>query len=124
LRDRAKQRPELSAGHTLWLDANAADWVWFVDPSPGDDSEFTTSGDQGEQHRVDLLTVPAHEVGHLLGRDPGADGLLAQTLTARPRPDPSSGSEPTDGAALDRAFADGRTSRAARSPRKRSCKPS
>ena len=29
-------------------DDNAAGWGWFVDPTPRDDSEFTTPGDLGE----------------------------------------------------------------------------
>jgi hypothetical protein len=57
------------AHHTSWLDNNAAGWGWFVDRSPGDDPEFSTAGDQGEQNHMDLLTTLEHEVGHLLGYD-------------------------------------------------------
>ena len=42
----------LASGNTIWLDDNAAGWGWFVDPTPGDDSEFTTPGDQGEQGKM------------------------------------------------------------------------
>src|SRR5438552_18725986 len=59
----------LASGKTIWLDDNAAGWGWFVDSTPGDDSEFTTAGNQGEQGRIDLLTVLEHELGHLLGFD-------------------------------------------------------
>jgi hypothetical protein len=45
-----------------------------VDPTPWDDSEFTTPGDQGEQGRMHLLTALAHELGHLLGQEHEADG--------------------------------------------------
>ena len=38
-------------GNQIRID-NAAGWGWFVDPTPGDDSEFTTPGNQGEQHRM------------------------------------------------------------------------
>jgi subtilisin-like proprotein convertase family protein len=55
------------ASHTIRIDDNAAGWGWFVDPTPRDDSEFTTPGNQGEQGKMDLLTVLAHEMGHLLG---------------------------------------------------------
>ena len=39
-----------------------------------------TRGNQGEQNRMDLLTVLEHEVGHLLGRGHEADGVMAETL--------------------------------------------
>jgi hypothetical protein len=74
----------LAVGRTIWLDDDAAGWGWFVDPTPGDDSEFTTPGDQGEQRRIDLLTVLEHELGHLLGREHG-DGVMAETLSAGER---------------------------------------
>ena len=38
---------------------------------------------------MDLLTVLAHEVGHLLGQDHEADGVMAETLTAGTRLTPS-----------------------------------
>jgi probable HAF family extracellular repeat protein len=71
----------LASGHTIWLDDNAAGWGWFVDPTPRDDSEFTAPGDQGEQNRIDLLTVLAHEIGHMLGHDHEADGVMQETLS-------------------------------------------
>ncbi len=75
----------LADGHTLWLDDNAAGWGWFIDPTPGDDSEFTTPGNQGEQDRMDLLSVLRHEMGHVLGRDHEASGLMADTLATGTR---------------------------------------
>ena len=54
----------LASGNTIWLDDNAAGWGWFVDRTPRNDSEFTRPGNQGEQNRMDLLTVVAHETGH------------------------------------------------------------
>jgi hypothetical protein len=57
----------LASGRSIWLDDNAAGWRWFVDPTPRDDSESDTPGNQGEQHRMDLMTTLAHEIGHLLG---------------------------------------------------------
>ncbi len=71
-----------AAGNTIWLDRNAAGWGWFVDPTPGDDLEFLRAGNQGEQHRMDLLTVVMHELGHVLGRDHDTDGVMAETLAA------------------------------------------
>jgi probable HAF family extracellular repeat protein len=55
-----------AAGHTIWLDGNAAGWGWFVDATPRDDSEFTTPRDRSEARRMDLLTVLDHEIGQLL----------------------------------------------------------
>src|SRR5262249_5219886 len=87
----------LASGHTIWLDDNAAGWGWFVDPTPHDDSEFSTPGNQGEMHRIDLLTALEHELGHLLGYDHTDDGLMADTLAAGIRETPT--------AVLDQVFA-------------------
>jgi hypothetical protein len=72
-------------GNAIWLDDNAAGWGWYVDATPRDDSEFTTPGNQGEQGRMDLLTVLEHEVGHLLGREHEATGVMQATLSAGTR---------------------------------------
>src|SRR5207244_11830459 len=72
----------LASGHTIWLDANAAGWGWFVDSTPRNDSEFTTPGNQGEQERMDLLTVVMHEMGHVLGYEHEALGVMQDTLAA------------------------------------------
>src|SRR5262245_31001121 len=74
-----------AAGHTLWLEANADAWGSCVGATPRDDSEFSTPGDQGEVGRMDLLTVLEHEVGHLLGRDHEAYGVMQETLNAGTR---------------------------------------
>jgi hypothetical protein len=77
--------------NTIWLDDNAAGWGWFVDQSPRNDSEFRAPGNQGEQKRMDLLSVLMHEVGHLLGRNHVAstasapDAVMSETLTAGTR---------------------------------------
>lgn len=85
----------LTACGTVWVDGNAAGWGWFVDPTPGDDCEFTTPGDQGEQNRMDLLTVLLHEMGHVLGHDHDEGGVMSETLTAGARrsPDPLPGAD-------------------------------
>ena len=59
----------VASGHAIWLDDNAAGWGWFIDPTPWKDSEFITRGDRGEQHRIDLLTTPADELGHVHGQE-------------------------------------------------------
>lgn len=75
----------LASGNTIWLDDDAAGWGWFVDPTPWDDSEFSTPGDQGEQHRMDLLSVLMHELGHGLGYEHTEDGVMQETLSAGER---------------------------------------
>jgi hypothetical protein len=69
----------LASANSIWLDANAAGWGWFVDKTSRSDSEFTTPGNQGEQHRMDLLTVLLHEVGHLLGDEHEPGGVMQET---------------------------------------------
>ncbi len=76
-------------GNTIILDSNAAGWGWFVDKSPRSDAEFRTRGNQGEQGRMDLLTVLEHEVGHLLGMDHQSSGLMADHLFAGVRKSPA-----------------------------------
>ena len=78
----------LAAGNTIWLDDNAAGWGWFADSTPSDDSEFLTPGNQGEQNRMDLLTVLEHEVGHLLGYEHQSTGVMIDTLPAGTRRTP------------------------------------
>ena len=72
----------LASGNTIWLDDNAAGWGWFVDSTPGNSSEFLRLGNQGEQQRMDLLTVVMHERGHLLGHNHDVEGVMAETLVA------------------------------------------
>src|SRR5262249_9525105 len=52
------------------------------DATPWEDSEFSTPGDQGEQNRMDLLTVLMHELGHVLGLDHDDDGVMGESLAA------------------------------------------
>ena len=47
------------------LDATAAGFGWFVDPTPANDSEF--AGRKPPPAGMDLLTVVMHELGHELG---------------------------------------------------------
>jgi uncharacterized delta-60 repeat protein len=71
----------MESGTRIWVSPNAAGWGWFVDPTPRGDTEFTTAGDQGEQNRMDLLTVLMHEMGHALGLDHDGGGVMQEALT-------------------------------------------
>jgi hypothetical protein len=75
----------------IWIDDNAAGHGWFVDPTPWGDAEFATPGNQGEQHRMDLLTVLTHELGHLLGYNHAEDGVMHESLLAGTREMPAAG---------------------------------
>jgi len=68
----------LAWGQSLTLDATANGTGWFVDSTPWDHGEFAVSAPP----QMDLLTVVAHEIGHLIGyvhSDNGTD-LMAETL--------------------------------------------
>ena len=60
---------------TIVLDNDAAGWRWFVDSTPGDDSEYAGAGTRLAAldpngvagTRIDLLTVLTHELGHQIG---------------------------------------------------------
>jgi probable HAF family extracellular repeat protein len=83
----------LAAGRTIWLDDNAAGWGWFVDQTPGNDSEFARRERRGRPNRMDLLTVLAHEVGHLLGFGHAQGGVMQETLSAGERLTPGAGGD-------------------------------
>jgi hypothetical protein len=65
---------ESDAG-AIKVDVNAAGWSWFVDATPGDDSEYAGAGSRlaaadkfgAAGTRIDLLTVITHELGHQIG---------------------------------------------------------
>jgi hypothetical protein len=71
----------VTAGSTIYLDADAAGWGWFVDTTPNDHSEFTggpggdwtARAESAAAGRMDLLTVILHELDHVLGLDHGVN---------------------------------------------------
>jgi hypothetical protein len=72
-------------GNVVFLDTDAAGRGWFIDPTPAADEEFTAAGtaiDPAAVDRMDLVTVVAHELGHVAGLEHlvDEDSLMASTL--------------------------------------------
>ena len=86
----------VSGGSTIWLDANGAGHGWFVDSTPDENAEFELINGElratqiDADQRIDLLTVLAHEFGHLLGREHDDHGLMQDSLMRGVRRLPSS----------------------------------
>lgn len=78
----------LQGGNIIYIDSTAAGHGWFIDPTPMDDTEFRLPGSQGEQGKMDLLSVVMHEMGHVLGRGHSSSGLMAETLAVGTRTAP------------------------------------
>jgi hypothetical protein len=100
-----------SGAGTIKVDNDAAGRGWFVDATPGDDSEYAGSGTQlratsdygAAGTRIDLLTVVTHELGHQIGltditvpgeRDELMYGSIAVGERRLPGADDASGAAP------------------------------
>jgi hypothetical protein len=77
----------LTEGSTILIDATAAGYGWFVDATPFDSCEYHESGDgllafstSDAFGRMDLLTLIAHELGHVLGYEHAESGLMSEAL--------------------------------------------
>jgi hypothetical protein len=74
-------------GLTITIDETAAGYGWFVDSTPHNSAEYHQTRDglvalpgSDAFNRMDLLTVLAHELGHLLGYDHTSGGLMSEEL--------------------------------------------
>jgi len=84
-----------TVGDMIVIDPTAAGWGWFVDATPGDNSEFATrlndsailaNGDSPAAGRMDLLSTVLHEMGNVMGfaEDLGED-VTGMVLSAGER---------------------------------------
>ena len=84
----------------ITLDANAAGYNWFIDPTPTDNSEFLPTANPNEwiakagteaAGKMDMLSVLLHEYGHALGieHSVSAHDYMATTLAPGVRRLPS-----------------------------------
>ena len=53
---------------TVWISPDAAGYGWFIDPTPANDAAFSGVLESPAQNRMDLLSVMAHELGHIVLR--------------------------------------------------------
>ena len=80
-------------GNTITLDINAAGNGWFIDSTPGMNEEFVATSNPNEwvarvgsaaEGKMDLLTVLAHEVGHVYGLPHSTDNASLMSEDLKP----------------------------------------
>ena len=78
-------------GNTITLDINAAGHGWFIDPTPGVNEEYVATSNPNEwvarvgaAGKMDLLTVLAHEVGHVYGLPHSSDNVSLMSEDLKP----------------------------------------
>lgn len=74
-------------GSRIVLDRDAAALGWFIDRTPRRNEEFVAAPQGGlvavsadAAGRMDLLTAMVHELGHVLGLEHAAEGVMAEAL--------------------------------------------
>jgi hypothetical protein len=74
----------LASPGVILIDRDAVGYGWFVDPTPGDDSEFAPGAvNSPARGRMDLLSVLDHEMGHELGfGDDDGNDVMGESLAA------------------------------------------
>jgi hypothetical protein len=73
----------LTTGTVITLDRDAAGWGWFTDTSSASANLFVSGvakAGTAAAGRIDLLTVLVHELGHVLGFEHTAHGVMEPTL--------------------------------------------
>ena len=78
-------------GASVWIDDDGAGWGWYEDVQ----ITITDTVTSLAKDEMDLLTVLAHELGHVIGRDHGA-GLMESHLEAGVRKLPDSTPQAVD----------------------------
>ena len=71
-------------GDAIWLNVGAAGWGWSIDPTPQNDNESTTTGNQCAHGCADLPSL-SHEIGEQMSRE-YEFGIMPESLAARKRP--------------------------------------
>ena len=67
----------------VWVSPDASGDGWFIDPNPAGDSAFTGVGNRSAGNRMDLLSVMAHELGHVvlaMDESPAANDVMTEAL--------------------------------------------